>query len=66
MHNNENDIDDDDDCVMIGHTVPLPLSPTGAGLVKREGDDNISRNMPFIITVSIHFGLFYCEFIIFD
>lgn len=43
---------EDDDCLIIGSNVPVPLQSTSEGLTKRE-DDSISKDMPFITTVSI-------------
>lgn len=44
--------EDDDDCVIMGSNVPIPLNSTTEGLTKRD-DDPISHDIPFIITVRI-------------
>lgn len=43
--------DSEDDCTMIGNTIPLPLNSTSEGLIKHENDP-ISKDKPFIVTVS--------------
>lgn len=44
-------IHDDDECEMIGESVPRPLVSTMEGLLKRE-NDSITNSKPFIVTVS--------------
>lgn len=41
---------DDDDCVMIGENIPLPLRSTAEGLIKQQ-DDPISNDIPYITSV---------------
>lgn len=49
----DNNDSDDDDCLMIGDDVPLPLHATAQNLVKYQNDE-ISGNIPFMNTVSFH------------
>lgn len=44
--------EDDEDCVIMGSNVPIPLNSTTEGLTKRD-DDPISHDIPFITTVRI-------------
>lgn len=43
--------DSNDDCMMIGDSVPLPLDSTEDDLTKQD-DDPISNDIPFTNTVS--------------
>lgn len=47
----EFDDDSDNDCVMIGQIVPVPLNSTTEGLIKKD-EDPISDDKPYITTVS--------------
>lgn len=56
MNNNDSpDESSDEDCIIIGPNVPLPLPSTSEGLIKHQ-DDPISDSMPYITTVIF----FYC------
>lgn len=47
----------EEDCIIIGSNVPLPLPSTSEGLIKHQ-DDPISDSMPYITTVIFFFGCF--------